>query len=183
MFIVGLTGGISTGKSTVLSIFRENGVAVIDADQVARKVLEPGTRAWREVRNHFGDEVLWPNGKMNRVKLGEIIFSNKKKRTKLNSITHPKIQHEMMKMALKCFISGHSYIIMEVPLLFETGRIDDDQQLERLRNRNEVTEARAIQRIKCQMPLDQKIAMSDFVIDNSGDIEDTREQTEDIIRY
>ncbi|XP_050683776.1 dephospho-CoA kinase domain-containing protein [Leptidea sinapis] len=194
MFIVGLTGGISTGKSTVLSIFRENGVAVIDADQVARKVLEPGTRAWREVRNHFGDEVLWPNGKMNRVKLGEIIFSNKKKRTKLNSITHPKIQHEMMKMALKCFISGHSYIIMEVPLLFETGRMlafmhkvitvvcDDDQQLERLRNRNEVTEARAIQRIKCQMPLDQKIAMSDFVIDNSGDIEDTREQTEDIIR-
>ncbi|XP_059059841.1 dephospho-CoA kinase domain-containing protein [Achroia grisella] len=194
MFIVGLTGGLATGKSTVLAIFRDNGIAVIDADEVAKKVLEPGTKAWKELRKYFGDEVLYRDGKVNRVRLGEIVFDNIEKRRKLNAITHPRIQSAMMKMAVTYFFSGHRYIVMEVPLLFETGKMltfmhkiitvvcEDHQQLERLCKRSDFTEVVAKKRINCQMPLEQKVAKSDFVIDNSGDMLNTRYQTESIIR-
>ncbi|XP_045784173.1 dephospho-CoA kinase domain-containing protein [Maniola jurtina] len=194
MFIVGLTGGLATGKSTVLSIFRDNGVAVIDADVVARQVLEPGTKAWKELRNYFGEEVLYSDGRVNRLKLGELIFDDIEKRRKLNAITHPRIQTAMMKMAVKYFFSGHNYIVMEVPLLFETGKMinfmhkiitvvcEDYQQLERLCKRSDFTEKVAKKRISFQMPLEQKVANSHFVIDNSGDFANTRRQTESIIR-
>ncbi|PZC80431.1 hypothetical protein B5X24_HaOG214733 [Helicoverpa armigera] len=194
MFIVGLTGGLATGKSTVLSIFRGNGIAVIDADEVARKVLEPGTKAWKELRDYFGDEVLLPDGKVNRARLGEIVFDDIEKRRKLNAITHPRIQTAMMKMAVSYFFSGHSYIVMEVPLLFETGKMltfmhkiitvvcEDHQQLERLCKRNDFSETVAKKRITCQMPLEDKVAKSHFVVDNSGSLSSTRQQTEGIIR-
>ncbi|CAG9781788.1 unnamed protein product [Diatraea saccharalis] len=194
MFIVGLTGGLATGKSTVLSIFRENGIAVIDADEVARKVLEPGTTAWQELRNYFGDEVLSPDGKVNRLRLGEIVFDDIEKRKKLNAITHPRIQSAMVKMAVSYFFTGHRYIVMEVPLLFETGKMltfmhkiitvvcEDYQQLERLCKRNDFSEYVAKKRINCQMPLEHKVAKSHFVIDNSGNFFNTRKQTESIIR-
>ncbi|KOB66423.1 Dephospho-CoA kinase domain-containing protein, partial [Operophtera brumata] len=110
MFIVGLTGGLATGKSTVLSIFREHGIAVIDADEVARKVLEPGTEAWCELREYFGDEVLLPDGKVNRARLGELVFDDIEKRRKLNEITHPRIQGAMMRMAMRYFFCGHKYL-------------------------------------------------------------------------
>ncbi|KAJ0183716.1 hypothetical protein K1T71_000139 [Dendrolimus kikuchii] len=186
MFIVGLTGGLATGKSTVLSIFRENGIAVIDADDIARKVLEPGTKPWRELKGFFGEEVLMPDGRVNRSRLGEIIFDDIEKRRKLNAITHPRIQGEMLKMAISYFFSGHNYIVMEVPLLFETGKMltfmhkiitvvcEDHQQLERLCKRNGFMETIAKKRIGCQMPLEDKVAKSHFVIDNSGDILNTR---------
>ncbi|CAH0716516.1 unnamed protein product, partial [Brenthis ino] len=194
MFIVGLTGGLATGKSTVLSIFRENGIAVIDADDIARKVLEPGTKAWRELKAYFGEDVLLSDGKVNRIKLGEIVFQDIEKRRKLNAITHPRIQSAMMKMAFKYFFSGHKYIVMEVPLLFETGKMlhfmhkiitvvcENHQQLERLCKRNDFSEKVAIQRINTQMPLEQKVANSHFVIDNSGDIARTKRQTLSIIK-
>lgn len=86
-------------------------------------VLEPGTKGWRELRDYFGDEVLLPDGKVNRLKLGELVFDNLEKRRKLNAITHPRIQVAMMKMAIMYFFSGHSYVVMEVPLLFETGKL------------------------------------------------------------
>ncbi|XP_072931167.1 dephospho-CoA kinase [Epargyreus clarus] len=194
MFIVGLTGGLATGKSTVLSIFRDNGIAVIDADEVARKVLEPGTKGWKELRDYFGEEVLLPDGKVNRLKLGELVFDNIEKRRKLNAITHPRIQLAMMKSAIMYFFSGHSYVVMEVPLLFETGKLlnfmhkiitvvcEDHQQLERLCKRNDFSEVVAKKRINCQMPLEQKVAKSHFVIDNSGDMASTVSQTESIMK-
>lgn len=194
MFIVALTGGLATGKSTVLSIFRENGIAVIDADEVAKKVLEPGTNAWQELRAYFGDEVLLPDGTVNRVRLGELVFDDIEKRRRLNAITHPRIQSAMIKMAMKYFFSGHKYIVMEVPLLFETEKMltfmhkiitvicEDHQQLERLCLRSSLTEVMAKKRISCQMPLEDKVAKSHFVIDNSGDLTYTRHQTESIIR-
>lgn len=86
-------------------------------------VLEPGTQAWKELKEHFGDVVLHPDGKVNRVTLGEIVFENLEKRRRLNAITHPRIQSAMMKMAVSYFFSGHRYIVMEVPLLFETGKM------------------------------------------------------------
>ncbi|XP_061706736.1 dephospho-CoA kinase domain-containing protein [Cydia pomonella] len=194
MFIVGLTGGLATGKSTVLSIFRENGIAVIDADDIARKVLEPGTKAWKELKEYFGEEVLLADGKVNRVKLGELVFDDIEKRRKLNAITHPRIQSAMMKMAISYFFSGHNYIVMEVPLLFETGKMltfmhkiitvvcEDHQQLKRLCKRNDFSLVVAKKRIDCQMPLEHKVANSHFVVDNSGEISNTRHQTECIIR-
>ncbi|XP_068633301.1 dephospho-CoA kinase [Battus philenor] len=194
MFIVGLTGGLATGKSTVLSIFRENNIAVIDADEVARKILEPGTRAWKELKFYFGDKVLYPDGRVNRAKLGELVFDDIEKRRKLNAITHPQIQKAMMSTAIRYFFSGHKYIVMEVPLLFETGKMltfmhkiitvvcEDHQQLERLCKRNDFSEVIARKRISCQMPLEQKVSRSHFVIDNSGDIASTVYQTECIIR-
>lgn len=86
-------------------------------------MLEPGTKAWKELRHYFGDEVLHPDGKVNRVRLGEIVFDNIEKRRQLNAITHPRIQKAMMSMAMMYFFSGHKYIVMEVPLLFETGKM------------------------------------------------------------
>lgn len=86
-------------------------------------MLEPGTKAWKELRRFFGDDVLCGDGKVNRVRLGEIVFDDIAKRRKLNAITHPRIQTAMMKMAVSYFFSGHKYIVMEVPLLFETGKM------------------------------------------------------------
>lgn len=86
-------------------------------------VLEPGTKAWKELKEFFGDSILLADGKVNRVTLGEIVFDDIEKRRKLNAITHPRIQSAMMKMAMSYFFSGHSYIVMEVPLLFETGKM------------------------------------------------------------
>ncbi|XP_062525899.1 dephospho-CoA kinase domain-containing protein [Bombyx mori] len=194
MFIVGLTGGLATGKSTVLSIFKEHGIAVIDADEVARKVLEPGTKAWLEVKQYFGHGVLFPDGRVNRLKLGEIVFDDIEKRRKLNAITHPRIQSAMIRIAFSFFFTGHTYIVMEVPLLFETGKLltfmhkiitvvcEDHQQLERLYKRNDFSEIVARKRINSQMPLHEKVAKSHFVIDNSGDLTNTRNQTESIIK-
>lgn len=86
-------------------------------------VLEPGTKAWTELKGYFGEDVLYPDGRVNRLKLGELIFDDLEKRRKLNAITHPRIQTAMMKMAMLYFFSGHKYIVMEVPLLFETGKM------------------------------------------------------------
>lgn len=194
MFIVGLTGGLATGKSTVLSIFRENGIAVIDADEIAKKVLEPGTKAWRELKDLFGEEVLLPDGRVNKFKLGEIIFDNFEKRRKLNAITHPRIQNEMIRRALSYFFSGHEYVVMEVPLLFETGRMltfmhktitvtcTSYQQIERFCARSGLSQLTAKKRISSQMALEEKAARSNFVIDNSGNLNSTKQQTESIIK-
>lgn len=86
-------------------------------------VLDPGTKGWEELKKCFGNEVLLPDGRVNRLKLGELIFDDKEKRRQLNAITHPKIQVAMLKMAFRYFFSGHSYVVMEVPLLFETGKM------------------------------------------------------------
>lgn len=194
MFIIGLTGGLATGKSTVLNIFKENGIAVIDADEVARQVIEPRTKAWYQLVEEFGEGILLPDGKVNREVLGAIIFDDIEKRKRLNAITHPRIQSTMIKMAISYFLNGYNYIVMELPLLFETGRMmhfmhkiitvscNDDQQLERLCKRNVFTQDVAKKRIGSQMPLADKVAESHFVIDNSGTFQETRKQTECIIR-
>ncbi|KAF5903973.1 dephospho-CoA kinase domain-containing protein, partial [Clarias magur] len=123
MFLVGLTGGIASGKSTVSSQLREFGCPVIDADAVARKVVEPQTRAYRLLVQYFGREVLLENGEIDRQKLGQIIFSDPEKRRMLNSITHPEIHRAMLKQILCYFIRGYRYVILDVPLLFETRRL------------------------------------------------------------
>lgn len=193
MFIVGLTGGLSTGKSTVSEMFREYGIPVIDADVIARKVVEPGKTAWKKIKKEFGDDVFYKSGELNREALGEIIFNSVDKRRKLNEITHPEIYKEMLWSSVKCFFQGHQFIILDLPLLFETGSMmdylykiivvtcEEDLQLQRLMERSKMSEAQAKTRISIQMPLESKCDKANFVIENSGNLEDTRTQVARIV--
>ncbi|XP_075027294.1 dephospho-CoA kinase domain-containing protein isoform X5 [Calonectris borealis] len=123
MFLVGLSGGIASGKSTVVAVLRELGCAVIDADVIAREVVQPHFKAYQQIVRYFGTEILLENGEINREALGNIIFSHPEKRQLLNSITHPEIQKEMLKQILKYFVLGYRYVILDIPLLFETNRL------------------------------------------------------------
>ncbi|KZC03903.1 PREDICTED: dephospho-CoA kinase [Dufourea novaeangliae] len=193
MFIVGLTGGIATGKSSVASIFREYGIPVIDADQIARKVVEPGKPAWHKIQKEFGTEVFLETEELDRAKLGDLIFNDVEKRKKLNAITHPDIYKELYWQTFKYVLQGHRFILMDLPLLFETGHMlnylhkiivvtcEEDLQLQRLIERTGFTEAKAKLRIAAQMSLEKKAEMANFVIENSGSERDTREQTIKVI--
>nr|CAD7587494.1 unnamed protein product [Timema genevievae] len=188
MFIVGLTGGIATGKSTVSEVFKEHGIPVIDADVMARK-----GKAWHKIKKEFGEDVFTKDGQLNREALGELIFQDVEKRRKLNEITHPEISREMFWAAVRCIFQGHQFIVMDLPLLFESGSMleyihkiivvtcEEDLQLQRLMDRNSMSESRAKQRISAQMPLDSKCEKGHFVVENSGTVDDTRQQVLKII--
>ncbi|XP_061445537.1 dephospho-CoA kinase domain-containing protein [Rhineura floridana] len=188
MFLVGLTGGIASGKSTVVAMLQALGCAVIDADVIARQVVQPRFLAYRRIVHSFGPEILLETGEINREALGSIIFSQPEKRQLLNSITHPEIQKEILKQILKYFVLGYRYVILDIPLLFETNTLtkfmkhtvlvycDPQTQLVRLMQRNGLTRAEAEARIAAQLPLDQKVKLASHVIDNSGDLETTRKQ-------
>ncbi|XP_022222075.1 dephospho-CoA kinase [Drosophila obscura] len=187
MFIVAVTGGIATGKSTVSKVFERHGIPVIDADKIAREIVEPGQAGWEQIRAAFGEDVLLPSKEINRPVLARMIFEDKELRGKLNQITHPKIHRKIFWQAFKLFVTGHSWIVLDLPLLFETGILmdfiykivcvscDSDKQLQRLIARNELSEADASHRIKSQMPLEKKCEQSHFVIDNNGSVEETEE--------
>ncbi|KAE8284104.1 Dephospho-CoA kinase domain-containing protein [Larimichthys crocea] len=188
MFLVGLTGGISSGKSTVSSMLRELGCPIIDADVVARKVVEPHTPAYSRIVYHFGPEILLENGEIDRQKLGQLIFTSEEKRKLLNSITHPEIHKAMLKEILFYFLRGYRYVVLDVPLLFETRRLtqflnhtvvvycDPATQLSRLMQRDGLTQEQAEQRVAAQMPLNEKRGLANHVIENSGSREDTHRQ-------
>ncbi|NXO77465.1 DCAKD protein, partial [Sitta europaea] len=199
MFLVGLSGGIASGKSTVVAVLRELGCAVIDADAIARQVVQPHSKAHQQILQHFGTDILLENGEINREALGNIIFSQPEKRRLLNSITHPEILKEMLKQVLKSAHgrkrprlawqdSGYRYVILDIPLLFETRGLtrfmkhtvlvycDPPTQLLRLMKRSGLGVAEAEARIGCQLPLDEKRKWATHVIDNSGDRESTRRQ-------
>ncbi|XP_067633977.1 dephospho-CoA kinase [Eurosta solidaginis] len=187
MFIVAITGGIATGKSTVSQVFLDNGIPVVDADKIAREIVQPGTTCWHKIRQVFGDEILLPTKEINREALGTAIFSDKQLRGKLNQITHPVIHRKIFLQVCKHFMSGRSWIVLDLPLLFETEILmefiykiitvacDSETQLTRLMQRNEYSTEDAKKRIEAQMPLDKKCEQSHFVIDNSGSIEATKE--------
>jgi dephospho-CoA kinase len=188
MYLVGLTGGVATGKSTISNMFRDLGVPVIDADAMARRIVEPGRRAWRAIKDEFGSCVFHDNGELNRAALRTIIFEDEEQRQKLNRITHPEIYREMCWEAVKCALSGHQFIIMDLPLLFEAGVMvpymhkivvvtcEEDLQLQRLMEQRHLSERESKLMIGAQMPLDQKATMAQFVIENSGNLEDSKQQ-------
>lgn len=193
MFIVGLTGGIATGKSTVVEMFRDYGIPVVDADVIARKVVEPGRKAWHQIKEEFGSGVFDESGELNRQALGDIIFESVDKRRRLNEITHPEIYKEMFWAAVRYFFQGHQFIVMDLPLLFESGYMldyvykiivvtcEEDLQLQRLMERMSMSESRAKKRIGAQMSLNAKCERAHFVIENSGSLDDTREQVQKIV--
>ncbi|MCK9905995.1 dephospho-CoA kinase, partial [Frankia sp. Cpl3] len=118
--ILGLTGGIATGKSTVSAMLRERGIPVIDADQIAHEVVEPGKHAYEAIVDHFGSDILLPDGRINRKLLGEIVFSDEGERHKLNCIVHPEVRRVMREQAEEAEKAGAEIVFMDIPLLFES---------------------------------------------------------------
>ncbi|MFD1676647.1 dephospho-CoA kinase [Alicyclobacillus fodiniaquatilis] len=190
--IVGLTGGIGTGKSTVSSMFRELGAYVVDADIWARRVVEPGSDGLKEIVETFGARVLAGDGTLNRKMLGQVVFANDTLRQRLNEITHPRIRAGM-RVETDAYWQTHpdAPVIWDVPLLFEgeTQKLVDctilvyatpATQLARLMARDQFSQSDALARIAAQMPIDDKRDMATYVIDNSGTIENTREQVRDV---
>jgi dephospho-CoA kinase len=190
MRVLGLTGGIGSGKSMVAQMFSQLGAVVIDADKLAREVVEPGQPALEEIAATFGPQVLLPDGRLDRPKLGDIIFADPTQRAKLDGITHPRIRARMEE-EIKARRSGPGVLIVDIPLLYENDRgrsvervivvwVDPQTQLQRLRERDGLTADAARQRIAAQMPLEAKRARADHVIDNSGNRADTQAQVEAI---
>ena len=191
--ILGLTGGIASGKSTVSKFFLDEGIPVIDTDLIARNLLNKGTEVYQEVITFFSDEILLTNQEINRKKLGRIIFSNPQKREKLNAIVHPQVRKEVSLEISKHQETGTNILVLDVPLLFETNYqelVDFTivvytsplKQLERLIDRDSITKEYAKMKIDSQMPLDDKVKLADYVIDNSFSILDTKRDFKKILK-
>ncbi|AKT40760.1 dephospho-CoA kinase [Chondromyces crocatus] len=185
--LFGLTGGLSSGKSTVARRLEAQGVPVIDADVLAREVVLPGSEGLAEVVRAFGDDVLRPDGTLDRARLAEIVFNDDDERRRLNGILHPRIGALGMSRALALRERGELVACYEAPLLVENGLADmfrplvvvavpEEVQVVRAMARDGATEAQARARIAAQLPLADKVAAADFVIDNSGTREDTERQ-------
>ncbi len=180
MLKIGLTGGIATGKSYVVSVLRELGCEVIDADALAHEVIEPGRPAFDEIVGHFGKDVVGDDGKIDRVKLGAIVFSDKSQREKLNSIVHPRVYEAQLKWFAELESRNPEAIaVVDAALMIETGsyrRFDKvvvvycepDLQRERLMLRNNLTLEQAQARISAQMPSDEKLKFADYSINTSS---------------
>lgn len=189
--IIGLTGGIASGKSTVTAYLRELGVKVIDADQIAREVVCPGQPAYQKIIAEFGGDILLPDGELNREKLGSIIFQNPLARKKLDQITHPAIFREMDKQIEEFKVQKpDGVVVLDIPLLIETEmqkKVDEvwltflpeELQLQRLMERDGLTRSEAAKRLSSQMPLKEKIKFAHRVIDTSGILLDTKKQAGD----
>lgn len=191
--IIGLTGGIASGKSTVARMLFELGLPVIDADQIAREVVEVGEEAYLQIVEKFGEEILQENKTIDRAKLGAVVFNDEEKRKLLNSIVHPAVRKKMLEQKEQYVKKGEKTIVLDIPLLFESNLthlvdkvvvvyVDDDIQLERLMARNGFSKEEAEARIKAQMPLKEKVAKADAVINNNGTIEQTKEQLLTILK-
>ncbi|QHJ71682.1 dephospho-CoA kinase [Planococcus halotolerans] len=191
--IIGLTGSIASGKSTVSKMLEDLGYPIIDADLVARKVVEPGSETLKEIEALFGSEVIRDDGTMNREKVGALIFSDPVKRKQMNDIIHPAIRAEMLRQRSAFMAEGHQTIVMDIPLLFESKlqhfvdkilvvSVTEDNQLSRLMERNGLNEKDARARIGSQLPMSVKEEGADAVIYNNGTIEETAQQLTGILK-
>lgn len=179
MIVVGLTGGVATGKTTIAKMFKQCGAAVIDADQLAHDVVKPGKPAWRAIVKLFGKTVINQDRSLDRQALGSIIFHNPNKRRQLERIIHPRVAREQQRLVRRIAKGKpHAVIIYEVPLLFEAGvdkrvdativvTADRDTQIARLKKRNGFSRAEAIRRIRSQMSLAKKIQRADHVLNGT----------------
>jgi dephospho-CoA kinase len=189
MLRYGLTGGIASGKSTVAAMLRELGFPVLEADQVAHQVMEPGQPAYNEVVAVFGDAILDSDKRINRSSLAAIVFNDHEKLAQLNGIIHPRVEGEMLRMFAELAKSGkHAAAFVEAALIFEAGLHKKlggvvvawclpQQQLARLRKRG-LSEVEAGKRIAAQMPVAAKMALAAVKIDCSGALDETRRQVE-----
>jgi dephospho-CoA kinase len=189
MQVWGLTGNIACGKSAVEGMLREAGLPVIDADVVAREVVEPGEPALAAIVDAFGDGVLGPDGRLDRPALGRIVFTDPAARRRLEAITHPAIGAAIARQVVGFAGQGHEHIVVSAALMVESGSFRNyagvvavtcppAEQLRRLLARDGLSEAEARARIDSQMPQEEKAKHADVVIDNGGDRAATRRQVE-----
>jgi dephospho-CoA kinase len=179
--LVGLTGGIATGKSTVSEMFRRLGAVVIDADVLAREAVAPGEPALAQIVTEFGADVLLPDGTLDRKKLGAIVFADPARRKRLEAITHPAIRDRFLARLAELEAEGFDGIVLwDAPVMIESGgyramdklvvvATDEATQAARLRARDAVEAAEAERKIRSQMPVSEKAKLADYVIDNAGD--------------
>jgi dephospho-CoA kinase len=187
MKIIGITGGIGTGKSSVSKIFREDlNIDVIDADELARKAVEPGSEGLARIEKQFGRGVINAEGSLNRKALGDMIFQDKIKRKILNSIVHPEVDRLYKIQIARCERMGGGYVAYDCPLLIEASLMDRvdvvvlvrasrEAQLQRIMDRNEFSIEEAIRRVDAQMSGDEKERYADIVIWNDGTLKELRE--------
>ena len=193
MKLIGLTGGIASGKSTVSAILRRLGAQVIDADALAREIVEPHQPAWIEIVNTFGKEILQADQTLDRKKLRKLVFDEPKARKRLEAITHPKIRQLAQRKIADSAATGAPLVVYEAPLLFETGihlwlrpvilvACETAAQKRRLRQRDNLSAAEIEQHLGAQMSLEEKRKLADYVIDNNGTLEDVENTVERLVQ-
>lgn len=191
--IIGLTGSIATGKSTISEMFNQLNIPVIDADKIAREVVEKGQKAFNTIVDTFGKEILHEDGSLNRKALGDIVFNDETERAKLNNIVHPAIREEMERQKQLHIDAKKPCIVLDIPLLFENKLehlvdkivvvyVSQSVQLERLMKRDNSTEQEALSRINSQIPIDEKKKLADATINNNGTIEQSYEQLKQLLK-
>lgn len=187
--VLGLTGGLASGKSTVARMLEEMGATCISADEIVHALLAPGTETANQVEREFGSAVLAVDGGVDRRKLGEIVFRDDEKRRRLEAILHPVVISEITRCIDRFRDSGSGVLIAEVPLLVEVGATEmfekilvvtaeQESQISRLDKRYGLTREEAELRLKTQMPMRNKIAVADWVISTEGSLSDTRRRVE-----
>ena len=194
MIVAGLTGGIATGKSTVAAIFEAAGARLIDADRIARDAVRKGAPAYHDTVAHFGEAVLQGDGEIDRKRLAAVIFNDPAEQRSLERIVHPQVKQEITRRLDRIRReTPDALVIVDVPLLFESGMdrglavaivvyVPEQIQLERLMARDALTQPEALARIRAQMPIEKKKSLATLVIDNSGSLERTRDQTLEVYR-
>ncbi len=187
MKVVGLTGGIGSGKSTVSAMLEKMGGRIIDADKLAREVVEPGNPAWKDIMREFGEGVLNHDSTINREALAELVFRDEKKRRRLNQITHPRIGERMIELIDRFREQGAPVAIIDAALLIESPATrwikpvivvaaGDELKIERIMKRDGAAREEVEKRIRSQMPDREKRKHADYVIENSGDLAGLEEQ-------
>jgi len=190
--VIGLTGSIATGKSTVAQMFEQLDIPVIDADKVAREVVEPNEAALKEIESVFGADLILEDGRLDRKKLGSIVFQDDQKRKQLNNIMHPAIRKRMNEKQEELIRRGVACLVQDIPLLFENKLqshvdkvlvvyIDEEEQLKRLMKRDQSSEEEAINRMKAQLSIEEKKRLADAYIDNRGSKEASFAQLKKIL--
>lgn len=192
MKLIGLTGGIASGKSTVAQVLREADLVVLSADQIARDAVQPGQPAYLDIIQTFGPSILQPNQQIDRNRLGQLIFANPELRAQLNAITHPRIAQMAASWIEQYSQQGLPLLVYEVPLLFETHMetmfeqiilvvTPPDIQCQRLQQRDHLSPTDALARIQSQMPLEYKIQRAHILIHNHGSLEELKQAVRVII--
>lgn len=191
--VIGLTGSIASGKSTVSLMFDDFDIPVIDADKLSREAVRTGQPALQEIVRVFGEEMLLEDGNLDRKKLGKLIFSDEMKREQLNQIVHPEVRRLMLEKRDELVAKGERAIVLDIPLLFESKLesfvekiivvyVDRETQQRRLMERDHYSEREAKERIQVQMPVKEKAALADAVINNNGSKHQAYEQLQQILQ-
>lgn len=189
---IGLTGGLGTGKSTVASLLQEMGYPVVDADEMARLAVSPGSDGLAEILKAFGHRVVLPSGELDRRGLGRLVFNDREKLAQLESIIHPRVKDQVLKRRQMLEQEGHQMAFYDVPLLFEKGmeKLFDriivvtagvDLQIERTMKRDQLTREEVLKRLEAQIPVAEKARRADFVIVNTGHAQELKTNVQKVV--